>query len=320
MEMKNAISSGERFAFYILIALILLYLASGIYSIGQTQAGVQQRFGRIINPNVKPGIHYALPWPIDKVDRVSVKTVQRILIDDFSSSLEKGSTSSVFYEMTGLIPYCISGDNNIVNIICAVQYVVSDPVDYLFRIKANERLLRDVVSNSIIKCLARLQVDEILTYGKRTIENILKMEAQKKLDGLNCGLMISFVELRDVRPPVTVQGAFDDVINAKIDKRKIVSQAQSRTNELLPQAKATATRMTEKAETYKLERILAARGETQRFVKQLEAYRKMKKVTKKRLYFEFIKQIFPEIEKVYIVDKEGDKNPAKIKIFAESSR
>ena len=316
--MKNAISSGKKFALYVLIALILLYLASGIYSIGQTQAGVQQRFGRITNPNVKPGIHYALPWPIDKVDKVSVKIVQRILIDDFSSNFEKNSAPYAFREITGLTPYCISGDNNIVNIICAIQYTVSNPVDYLFKIKGNERLLRDIICNCTIKSLAGLQVDEILTYGKRPIENTLKAEAQKKLDSLNCGLIISFVELRGVRPPVTVQGAFDDVINAKIDRRKIVSQAQSRRNELLPQAKATATRMTEKAETYKLQKILAAHGETQRFVKQLEAYRKMKEVTKKRLYFEFVKQIFPEIEKVYIIDREGDRVGAKIKIFSDN--
>jgi len=219
--------------------------------------------------------------------------------------------------MTGLTPYCISGDNNIVNITCTIQYTISNPVDYLFRIKDNERLLRDIVCNSIIKCLADLEVDEILTYGKREIENTLKRQAQKKLDDLNCGLIISFVELSDVRPPGTVQGAFDDVINAKIDKRKIVSQAQSRRNEQLPQANATATRMIEKAKTYKLERILAAHGEAQRFSKQLEAYQKMKKVTKKRLYFDFIKQIFPEIEKVYIVDREGNQNPAKIKIFSD---
>jgi len=318
MEMKNAILSSKRFIFYILIVLILLYIASGIYSIPQTQVGIHQRFGRIINPNVKPGIHYALPWPIDKVDKVSVMIVQRILIDDFSSNLEQGSTPYAFYKMTGLTPNCISGDNNIVNIICAIQYSVSNPVDYLFRIKDNERLLRDIVCNSIIKCLAALQVDEILTYGKRKIENILKTQTQKKLDSLNCGLIISFVELRDVRPPGTVQGAFDDVINAKIDRRKIVSQAESRRNERLPQANATATKIIEKAKTYKVEKISAAHGETQRFGKQLEAYREMKKVTKKRLYFEFVKQVFPDIEKVYIVDKEGNKNPAKIKIFSDN--
>ena len=317
MEMKNAILSSKRFISYILIVLILLYIASGIYSIAQTQVGIHQRFGRIINPNVKPGIHYALPWPIDKIDKVSVMIVQRILINDFSSNLEQDSTPYVFHRLTGLTPNCISGDNNIVNIICAIQYSVSNPVDYLFRIKDNERLLRDIICNSIIKCLAALRVDEILTYGKRKIENTLKTEAQKKLDSLNCGLIISFVELRDVRPPATVQGAFDDVINAKIDKRKIVSQAQSRRNEQLPQANATATRMIEKAKTYKLQKISAAHGESQRFSKQLEAYQKTKKVTKKQLYFDFIKQIFPEIEKVYIVDREGNQNPAKIKIFAD---
>jgi len=288
MEMKNAILNSKRFIFYILIVLILLYIASGIYSIPQTQVGIHQRFGRIINPNVKPGIHYALPWPIDKIDKVSVMIVQRILIDDFSSNLEQDSTPYAFYRMTGLTPNCISGDNNIVNIICAIQYSVSNPVDYLFRIKDNERLFRDIVCNSIIKCLAALQVDEILTYGKRKIENILKTQTQKKLDNLNCGLTISFVELRDVRPPGAVQGAFDDVINAKIDRRKIVSQAESRRNERLPQANATATKIIEKAKTYKVEKTATAQGETQRFLKQLEAYQKMKKVTKKRLYFAFV--------------------------------
>ncbi|KPJ66289.1 MAG: hypothetical protein AMJ43_08510 [Coxiella sp. DG_40] len=317
MEMKNAILSSKRFISYILIVLILLYIASGIYSIAQSQVGIHQRFGRIINPNVKPGIHYALPWPIDKIDKVSVMIVQRILINDFSSNLEQDSTPYVFHRLTGLTPNCISGDNNIVNIICAIQYCVSNPVDYLFRIKDNERLLRDIICNSIIKCLAALRVDEILTYGKRKIETMLKTQTQEKLDILNCGLIISFVELRDVRPPATVQGAFDDVINAKIDKRKIISQAQSRRNEQLPLANATATRVIEKAKMYKLEKILTAHGETQRFSKQLEAYRKMKEVTKKRLYFEFAKEVFPEIEKVYIVDREENKNPARVKIFSD---
>ena len=318
MEIKNAILSSKKFVFYISIVLIMLYVASGIYSIPQTQIGVHQRFGRIINPNVKPGMHYALPWPIDKIDKVPVMIFQRILIDDFSSNLEQDSIPHAFHTMTGLTPNCISGDNNIVNIICAIQYTVSNPVDYLFEVKDNERLLRDIVCNSIIKSLASLQVDEILTYGKRKVENIIKMLTQEKLDNLRCGLIISFVELRDVRPPRTVQVAFDDVINAKIDRRKIVSQAESRRNEQVLQARATATRTIEKARAYKLERILTAHGETERFKKQLEAYHKTENVTKKRLYFEFLRQIFPEIEKVYIIDKQRNENPAKIKIFSNN--
>lgn len=316
MGMKKAISGTGVFSLYILLILAVLYLLSGLYSISQSQIGVHQRFCRVVNPNVGPGIHYALPWPIGRVDKVPVKIVRRIVIDDFSSAVERDSIAYSFREMTGLTPCCISGDNNIVNILCTVQYTISKPMDYLFKIENNERLLRNIFCNAMIKCLARLQVDEILTYGKRNIENHLKSEVQQELDELSCGLMVSFVELRDVRPPSGVQSAFDDVINAKIDKRKIVNEAESYRNERIPRAKATANRMVEQARTYKIERILKAQGETQRFLAQLEVYQQKKTTTRKKLYLDFIREIFSRIEKVYIIESKGGKNPVKIKVLS----
>jgi len=316
MEMKRAILNARTFSIYILLVLVVLYFLSGIYSVPQNQMGVHQRFGRIVNQNVSPGMHYALPWPIDRVDKVPVKVIKRILIDDFSNNYEEESIPYVFRRMTGLTPCCISGDNNIVNILCAVQYRISNPAKYLFSVENNEMLLKDVFCNAIIKCLAGMSVDEILTFGKRHIENTLKAEVQKKLNDLDCGLMISFVELRNVQPPSVVQGAFDDVINAKIDKRKIVSQAESYRNEKIPQAKATANKMIQQARTYRIENISKAQGQTQRFLDQLKAYEKSKKATKKRLYLNFVREIFPAIEKAYIVENAGGRNPANIKIFS----
>ena len=314
--MKKAILKAGSFSIYILLILIALYFLSGVYSVPQNQIGVHQRFGRIINQNVGPGMHYALPWPIDRVDKVPVKVSKRILIDDFSNNYEGKSIPYVFKQMTGLTSCCISGDNNIVNIFCAVQYGISNPAKYLFGVEKNEKLLRDVFCNAIIKCLAEMSVDEILTFGKRTIENTIKVKAQKKLDDLDCGLMISFVELRNVQPPSVVQGAFDDVINAQIDKSKIVSQAESYRNEQIPQAKASANKIIQQAQTYKIEKLSKAQGQKQRFLDQLKAYEKSKEATKKRLYLEFVKEIFPTIEKAYIVENADGKNPANIKIFS----
>ena len=312
--MRKFALGTKKFVAYILTASVLLYLLSGIYAVPQTHVAVQQRFGEIVNPSVKPGIHYALPWPVGRADKVPAKIVRRILIDDFSSNPSVDSISYAFRQMTGLTPCCISGDNNIVSIVCAIQYTISNPVEYLFKIEDNEGLLRDVVCNSVIKSLARLQVDEILTYGKMQIENAVKSQAQKKLDGLDCGLIISFVELKDVRPLAEVQTAFDDVINAKIDKRKLVNQAQSYRNEEIPRAKAKATRIVQQAQTYKIERISDAQGQAQRFLKQLEAYRQTQDLTKKKLYIDFIRQIFPRIEKLYLVDTTKGRAPAAIRL------
>lgn len=316
MGIKKTIASTNVFSLYILIILIILYFFSGVYSVSQNQIGVHQRFGKIINPNVRPGIHYALPWPMDKIDKIPVKIVKRILIDDFSGDYETDSIPYLFETVTGLTPCCISGDNNIVNILCTIQYRISNPAQYLFKIENNEIVLRNVFCNAVIKCLARLPVDEILTFGKREIENILKSEAQKKLDALSCGLIISFVELSNVQPPVVVQGAFDDVINAKIDKRKIVSQAESYRYEMIPQAKATANKLIQEAQTYKFENIFKAQGQTQRFLEQLKAYDKSKETTKKRLYLDFIREIFPTVQKAYIIENSNGQKPAGIKIFS----
>lgn len=314
--MKKAILNAKGFSIYILLILIFLYFLSGAYSVSQNQIGVHQRFGRIVNQNVSPGMHYALPWPIDRVDKVPVKVIKRILIDDFSDNYEGKSIPHVFRQMTGLTPCGISGDNNIVNIFCVVQYGISNPAKYLYNIENNEKILRDIFCNAMIKCLARLSVDEILTFGKRHIENTLKTEAQNKLDNLDCGLTISFVELHNVQPPGVVQGAFDDVINAKINKRKIISQAESYRNERIPRAKAKANKMIQQAQTYKVENISKAQGRTQRFLDQLKAYEKSVEVTKNRLYLDFIKEIFPTIEKAYIVENAAGGNPANIKIFS----
>lgn len=315
--MKKAILDTKRFSLCVLTVLVILYVISGIYSIPQNEMGVHQRFGKIVNPNVGPGIHYALPWPIDRVDKVPVKAIKRILIDDFSNSYERDSAPSAFRDITGLTPCCTTGDNNIVNILCAVQYRISNPADYLFSVKNNEIFLRDVICNTTIKCLAGLSVDEILTHGKRYIENTLKEMTQKKLDQLNSGLIISFVELSEVQPPDVVQSAFDDVINAKIDKRKIISQAESYRNEKIPRAKASANRINQLAQTYKVERISKAKGQSQRFLDQLEAYNKSKDITKKWLYLEFIKEVFPALEKTYIVETENGDSRANIKLFSD---
>ena len=74
--------------------------------------------------------------------------------------------------------------------------------------------------------------------------------------------------------------------------------------------------MTLQAETYKFEKLSKAQGQKQRFLDQLKAYEKSKDATKKRLYLEFVKEIFPTIEKAYIVENADGKKPANIKIFS----
>lgn len=314
-NLKETLRSLNKFVYSVIIILLVLYLSSGIYSVSQNEIGVLQRFGKVIDDRVMPGIHFSFPWPIDKVDKIPIKIVKRISIDDFSKNDDYDSLSREFYNMTGLASYCITGDNNIVNISCGLQYSISEPIKFLFRIKDSENILYQIACNTIIHCLSSLPVDNVLTYGKREIEANIKSMIQERLDKVDCGLDITFVELKGVSPPGRVQRYFDDVINSKIDKNKLISQAESYRNENIPKANALANQMLEKALSYRQKVILTSEGDAERFLNILDGYKGAEEVTRGRLYLESIKEILSNIDQIYLVSRGDKKAPSKIKLF-----
>ena len=261
---------GHAWLFFrvIITGLFLLYFLSGIYSVSQNEIGVHLRCGRIVNETVQPGIHYRLPWPVDRVEKVAVRQVKRMAIEEFwEVSRSKGQTLSPdsFKAATGLDSYCITGDNNLAMVSCVIQYRVLNPHEYLFCVKDPDTMLKDVACKTILHCMARMPIDEILTRGKQTVASFIRQALQEKLDRLETGISVSFVEINNISPPGRVAQYFSEVVKASIDREKNINEAQSYRNEVMPKAKADAMQALEQARGYKQEVILTAEGKTQRF-------------------------------------------------------
>ena len=62
--------------------------------------------------------------------------------------------------------------------------------------------------------------------------------------------------------------------------------------------------MLQKAEAYKTSRINEANGQASRFQKLYEEYAKYPEITKQRLFYETVSDIFPEM-KIVIAGKDG---------------
>jgi membrane protease subunit HflK len=285
------------------------YLFAGLYYVDQNQIAVLTRFERIIDGNVMPGLHYALPWPIDRRIKIPVKQVETLVIDDFAGEYEEQSPPARFEQLTGLKPYCITGDNNIVTITLLIKYTVINPVDYLYGTKSGEEMMNDLVASIIIHNLATLGVDEILTFGKKKIENDVKIQLQRQLDSLNSGIGVSFVEIKEINPPKTVQQDFDDVVNAQVDKRKVINVAQSYANEVISYARSKANLIVAEAESYSNEKVLAAQGDVSRFLSRLEEYKKAPAINRSKYYLDFIQEIYPLLEEIRVINPDRERGP-----------
>ena len=279
----------------VLVGIILLWLATGIYIVGPDEVGVVRTFGKFTRV-VQSGLNWKFPAPIETVDTPKVTEVKRIEIG--FRTLKNGQYRTVEKESLML-----TGDENIVDAEMIVQYKIKDPVAYLFRIVGPELTVREAAEASLRTVVGRNKIDETLTTGKFTIQEETKNQLQSVLDNYNSGIHVVAVQLQDVSPPKEVIGAFKDVASAKEDKNRMINQAEGYRNDVIPKARGEAEAMIRDAEGFKESRIKRSEGDAVKFTTILKEYRKAKNITEKRLYLETMEKVLPDIEKIIVPDK-----------------
>jgi modulator of FtsH protease HflK len=275
--------------------LLVLWLLAGIYIVPADQQAVVTRLGAVINPRVLPGIHYALPWPIDSVYKLKVHELRRTIIGGDASDSVLGRLPAASSEF-------LSGDQNLLNIRVVAQYSVSQPKDFLFQTSDVETVVRAVVESELARRVAHTPVDAILTTEKVAIQNDVLQNAQRSLFAYQAGVLVSSINIENVTPPAETADAFRSVAGARADAIRLVNEAEGYANDLLPRARGEAAQLAEQAQAYKDGKINRASGDAARFAEVAAEYAKAPKVTSTRAYVEAMEQILPKIKKV-IVDK-----------------
>jgi modulator of FtsH protease HflK len=280
------------------LAIAALWIVTSVYLVAPEQQAVVQRFGKVVEPRVMPGIHLSFPWPIDKVTKLRVQQLQRLVVGGDIPDSVLGRTQPLQSQW-------ITGDQNIINMRVVVQYSVSIPADYLFQSQDVARAVGAAVESEMARRIATRGVDAVLTTEKAAIQEEVRAASQKRINDYRSGVLLSTINIETVTPPPEAADAFRDVASARADAVRIVNQAEGYANDVIPKARGEAVQLIEQSEAYKEKSINTAGGDAARFT-QLEAeYAKASQVTGDRLYTEAMEQILPRIKKM-IVDKNGN--------------
>ncbi len=285
----------------VLILIILTSLKTLFYTVEPNEVGVLLRFGRFTQI-AGPGLHFKLPFGIDKVKKVKVEFVYK---EEFGFRTKIPARRTIYedieYPEESLM---LTGDLNVLNVEWVVQYKIKDPVKFLFNVRNPISALRDIAESVMREIVGDYTFDEVLTVKRSEIEDLVQQKMQKILDCYRVGIQIIAVKLQDVNPPEPVQPAFNEVNQAKQEREKMINQAWEIYNREIPKAKGEALKMIKEAEGYYIEKVNRAQGDAKRFLLLLEAYKKAKEITKKRLYLESLQEILKKAGKKYIIDSE----------------
>lgn len=299
----------------VLSGFLLVYILTGIYMVNPGEQAVIRRFGSVLDKSIYEGIHYRLPWPIDKVEKVNVSEVRRA---DVGVSLPEHKHEDNPPQNIELL----TGDENIISTEAIVHYKIKDAAKYLYNVNSNdERLVRNSVEAALVYLTASMGVDDILTSEKVKAQGIIMKKAQDILDSYNSGIQVTTFNIKAIVPPGEVANAFRDVTTAKEDKEKEINQAKGYYNSLIPEARGKANEQITKAESYKAEAVNRAKGDAQKFEAMLVEYQKNSKIysqdtTKYRLFLETMEKILPKVKKFIVDPSDGKIN---LKLFDQAN-
>jgi modulator of FtsH protease HflK len=296
-------SSGGKPIGLILIILLFVWLASGLYRVGPDEQGVVLRFGKFVK-TTQPGLHYHIPLPVETVQTPKVTKVNRIDIG-FRSERDSGFSQGGGVADVPQESLMLTGDENIVNIDFSVFWVIKDAGKFLFEIQDPEGTVKAAAETAMREVIAKSRIQPVLTEGRAQIEIETQKIIQSILDEYNSGIQITQVQTQKADPPDQVIDAFRDVQAARADMERSKNEAEAYANDVIPRARGEAAKIMQAAEAYKQKVVAAAEGEASRFISIYTEYAKAKEVTQERMYLETMEKVLADIDKVIIEKNAG---------------
>ncbi len=274
------------------LVLVLILFSGSFYSVSEDQQAVVTTFGKVVRTD-SAGVHFKLPL-VQQVTKVDVTTHGASIGYVIENSNQNWGNKEN--------PQMITADFNLIDVDFYMEYKVNDPVAYLYHSEDPELILNNEAMSSIRGIISDYNVDDVMTTAKNEIQQKIRESLIEKLEERNIGIQLVNVMIQDVEPPTNeVMSAFKSVETAKQGADTAINNANRYKNEQLPKAEAEADKITQAAEANKASRIAEAEGQVSRFNKMYEEYQKYPLITKKRLFYETMEDLLPELE-VIITD------------------
>ncbi|ACX82878.1 Modulator of FtsH protease HflK [Aggregatibacter actinomycetemcomitans] len=261
---------------------VILWGASGFYTIKEAERGVVLRLGQFHSIE-QPGLNWK-PTFIDRVIPVNVERVQELKT--------QGSM--------------LTQDENMVKVEMTVQYRVQNPEKYLFSaVNANDSL-NQATDSALRYVIGHMTMNDILTTGRSVVRENTWKALNQIIEPYDMGLEVIDVNFQSARPPEEVKDAFDDAIKAQEDEQRYIREAEAYAREKEPIARGNAQRILEEATAYKDRVVLDAKGEVERFQPLLPEFKAAPDVFRERLYIQSMEKVMANTPKVMLDAANGN--------------
>lgn len=266
----------------IMIGLVLVFLASGFFTVQPQQKALILRLGRPVAEDesalLGPGAHWAFPYPIDEVVRIPLGEVQTV-----TSTVGWWKTTAA-QEAAGTEPppeptlkpgqdgYLLTGDGGIVHARATLRYRIAEPgLRYTFDFSAASNAVQHALDNALVWAAASSTIE--ITRDSTAFREKAAARLQQLIQDLKLGIVVDQLAV-EVKPPRQLKADFDRVLEAEVQRNTALTEAQQYANTVTNQALAQANALLSLARAERKNLVELVSAEAKRFSELLPEYRK----------------------------------------------
>ena len=263
----------------IVVALFGGVLVKGLYIVKKEEQGVLTRFGKVVDAEVGPGVHYRIPI----IEKAHIRQVLRIFRHKISSN-EGGKINFTI----------LSGDTNLFEVDVAIQYKIDHLRNYLFASSDPIALVTMLVRQEMVNSFGQNFIDMVFTTNRNIIQDRLFDQITEDLETIDIGMEVVSLDIIDLRPIEETIAAFRDVSDAVAERVQVESNANRKRERLLAHSRGQADALVTDAMAKADERRVQAQSSAGAFSALLAEYRKTPEHVSITRYWERMRKIFNE--------------------------
>ena len=254
----------------LLLALgFILLLSTTFFVVHPHQQAAVYRLGRLDRSSiVGEGIHFKLPWPIDKLEIYDIHRINSIQIGYVSPD----AIHFLWAQLRDEYLLLLGNGNEKVSVNMRIIYNISDLYAYVKTSTVPEKILSAAAYEALMNRTVNTTLDAFLSIDRSSLSASILDELSEFSVTNGLGLSVVDIIIEGIHPPVEVADVYQMVVSASIDRNTIITNAVTEAERTLIDAVRQSRSIVNYAEARQHYRVSAAMQEMAVFYAAAEAH------------------------------------------------
>ena len=288
----------------VLAIIAILFVASCVYKVEPYEQAAVYRFGSLQSSSIKSeGIHFKLPWPIEKTEIYEVKRVQNMTIGyESNDTMDNMWTESHSVEEYKLLT---GNGNELVSVNIKLIYKIDDLYTYLTKSSSPEQILSSKAYEFMMNKTNATDLDTILSVDRTDLSKELLKALNEYTKEYKVGLTVEEAIVESIHPPVELSDVYQSVVSADVKKTTTITNAEAEALSLILDAEKDAKTVVITAKENQTTKVADATKEMSVYKAAIEAYKESPKSFKLSKYLDTCEKVIGG-NKVYVFSPNVD--------------